>query len=270
MPTITLEPHLKLHYIDENPAGQSTILLLHGLGADGSSWGLQIPGLAEAGFRVLAPDARGFGQSPYPGGQHTVAQMAQDMARLLTELRVGPAHVVGISMGGVLALQLALDHPNQVHKLVLVNTFASLRPKSLKVWAYFLYRFLLVHIIGLSAQARAVSWRIFPRPEQEELRRILYTQIMQADVHGYRTTMRALALFNVKERLHEIKMPTLVVTGENDTTVPPDNQAALALGIPNARHTIVPGAGHAITAEQPQVFNQILLKFLLPDKADSF
>lgn len=85
---------------------------------------------------------------------------------------------------------------------------------------------------------------------------------MQADPRAYRATMRALARFNVVGRLREIGVPTLVITGESDTTVQPKYQRALATRIPSARRVVIPEAGHAVTADQPQAFNRELLDFL--------
>ncbi len=263
MPFLPLAARLTIHYLDHHPSGRPTILLLHGLGATCESWELQLPALIGAGFRVIAPDARGFGKSTYPGKSHRVADMANDMADLLTAAGDAQAYVVGISMGGVHALQLALDHPKMVARLVLVNTFASLRPDKLDVWLYFAFRFLLVHTLGLPTQARAVAQRIFPRPDQEMLRQILIGQICQADPRGYRATMRALALFDVRRRLGEIQCPTLVITGADDSTVPTKTQGVLASQIVNARQVVIPAAGHAVIAEQPEAFNQALLEFLV-------
>lgn len=263
MPLLPLASRLSLHYLDHNPTGSATILLLHGLGATCDSWALQIPDLTLAGFRVLAPDARGFGKSTYPGGNARIADMARDMARLLGHLQIEEATVIGISMGGTLALQLALDHPHLVNSLVLVNTFASLRPDRLGVWFYFFLRFILVHTMGLPTQAKAVAQRIFPAPEQAAMRQVLIEQICQADPRGYRAAMRALALFDVAKRLGEIRCPTLVITGENDTTVSPKIQSILAEKIPTARQVVIPGAGHAASVEQPTMFNQVVLDFLM-------
>lgn len=262
MPDLTLSPGLSIHYLDENPQGRSPVLLLHGLGATGASWQLQAPALVEAGFRVIAPDARGFGASTWPGGIARVADLASDMARLLEALGATPAHVVGISMGGALALQLTLDAPHLLRRLVLANTFAALRPPRLSGYAYFGFRYLLVLMAGHQIQGQAVARRIFPRPEQEQYRRELLAEILQANPQGYRSAMRALARFNVQSRLREIRVPTLVVTAAGDTTIPPLTQARLAQGIPNARQSIIPNAGHAVTIDQPAHFNQILLEFL--------
>jgi len=262
MPLIDLPTGAKLHYLDPNPSGTKPVLLLHGLGVNGASWSLQFGALAEADYRPIAPDARGFGQSPYPGGPMTMARMAEDMAALLEALGLVPAHVVGISMGGVLALQLALTRAHMIEKLVLVNTFARLRPERASVWAYFALRMLMVHTMGLEAQARAVARRIFPRAEQAELREIMIQTIRLANPRAYRATMRGLAFFDVQDRLREIRLPTLLVTGADDNTVPLPLQRRLLLGILGAQQVIIPNAGHAVTADQPEAFSRCLVEFL--------
>lgn len=262
MPLLKLANRVQLHYLDENPTAPQAVILLHGLGANGNSWQLQMPALIGAGFRVVAPDTPGFGQSSYAGGGINVAKATSPMAELLEHLSLGPAHVVGISMGGTQALQLALDWPQMVAKLVLVNTFAHLDLNETASWPYFLVRFILVHTLGLRSQAKTVAGRIFPRPEQEFLRQELMNQIMQADPRAYRAMMRSLARFDVTGRLCEIQSPTLVISSAQDTTVPLRAQNALASGISNARQAIIPEAGHAVSVEKPAEFNQILLEFL--------
>lgn len=262
MPDLDLSTGVKLHYFESKMKGRETILLLHGLGASSQSWILQIPALEAEGYSILAPDARGFGLSSYPGGSTTIAEMSADFAALLDHLQTGPVHVVGISMGGTQALQLAIAHPAAVSKLVLVNTFSRLRPSSLNEWIYFASRLLLVHTLGLNVQARAVAQRIFPQPGQEIYRQALLEQIMQADPVGYRASMRALARFNADPSLAEIRCPTLVITSENDTTVNPQLQTKLAQGIPHARQVIIPKAGHAVIVDQADKFTETLLAFL--------
>ena len=263
MPDWIINQKLTIHYNLFNPDGDKPVLLLHGLGATCESWGLQIPVLIQAGFYVIAPDARGFGGSSFPGGRTTIQQMAGDMVDLLHHLKIERTYVVGISMGGTLALQMAIDHPQMVEKLVLTNTFGKLRPKNPGIWLYFLMRFILVHTLGMPAQAKAVSNNLFPRPEQELLRDELYRQILQADPKGYRAAMRALAAFDVIQKLASIDCPTLVITSEQDTTVPPQNQHQLVEHIQNALQAVIPDAGHAVTAEKPELFNTILLDFLM-------
>ncbi|RPH56104.1 MAG: alpha/beta hydrolase [Chloroflexi bacterium] len=250
-------------YLDPHPAGTPGVLLLHGLGANGSSWGLQFAPLIQAGFRPLAPDAPGFGETSYDGRGWNFKRIAADLAALIGELGLGPAHIVGISMGGVIALQFALDYPGLVRKLALVNTFAILRPAHWTGYLYFLQRLVMVNTVGLPTQARFVAKRIFPQPDQEPLRQILIEQVTKADPRAYRAAMLHLGLFNVVKRLDEIKAPTLVITAQNDTTVDPLRQKALVDGIAGARQIVIPGAGHAVSVDQPGLFNQALMEFLL-------
>jgi pimeloyl-ACP methyl ester carboxylesterase len=165
-------------------------------------------------------------------------------------------------MGGVIALQLAVDYAQLIDKLVLVNTFSQFRILDLSTALYYTWRFILSHFVSLSAQAQSVTHRLFPRPDQVGLRQILYEQILQAQPDTYLKTMRALVRFNLTDQLKEIRLPTLIVTGEKDSTVHPRLQKLLADRIPAARQVTIAGAGHAVIAEEPDQFNRILLEFL--------
>jgi 3-oxoadipate enol-lactonase len=262
MPFIIISPRIKLYYKDLNPSGNPAVLLLHGLGATHESWAFQVPVLINENYRVIIPDLRGFGQSTYGGRSHTIRDMAADVIALMDAEELTSAHVVGISMGGAIALQIACDYPGRVQRLVLVNAFAHLRPQSLKKLLYFATRFILIHTLGLPTQARFVTKRLLPNPDQEMLRESLLDQILQSDPRGYRATMRALARFNLKDCLPHILSETLVISGEQDLTVPLLTQQLLAEKIPTACQVIISGAGHAVTGEKPEEFNQVLIQFL--------
>lgn len=261
MPTVELPTGVRLYYQDPNPQGHPAVLLLHGLGATAESWTFQVPALIQAGMRPIAPDMRGFGRSSYPGSW-TMREVVNDLAGLLDHLGVTSAHIVGISLGGAVTLAFGLMQPARTRSLVLVNTFARLRPRQARNYPYFLVRFLLVFLLDPKAQARMVAQRIFPRPEQEDLRQALIMQISHADPKAYRATMWHLARFNVYPRLGEIRVPTLVVTGGRDTTVLPEVQQELVEGIPGARHEVFPDAGHGVIAEEPEAFNRLLVAFI--------
>ncbi len=252
----------QLNFLDPHPAGSPAVLLLHGLGANGSMWSLQFDDLIAAGYRPIAPDAPGFGDSPYDGRGWNFGRVAAHLAALLRELETGPAHVVGLSMGGVIAQQFALDYPALTRKLVLVSTFSVLRPSTLSQWLYFLQRLVVVHLVGLEQQSKIVARRVFPLPEQEALRQMAAAQIARADPRAYRAAMRHLGLFDSRRRLNEIRVPTLVITGECDSTVSPARQKFLAEGILNARQVVLPGGGHAVAIDQAEAFNRVLLEFL--------
>jgi 3-oxoadipate enol-lactonase len=251
-----------LFFLDPNPGGSKAVFLLHGLGADSESWMWQMTALANAGYRPVVLDLPGFGKTPRPTGRWTIAGAARAVFDTVEQLEIDHLSIAGISMGGTVALKFALEYPKYVDHLILINTFASLRPQSFQDFGYFLRRFLLVSTGDRQTQAEFVGKRIFPKDGQEDLRRILVEKILQSDQKVYKEAMTSLGLFQVMGRLLEIKIPTLVITGGNDTTVPLHNQVALASGIRNARHVIIPDGGHGVTIDHPDEVNATLLSFL--------
>jgi 3-oxoadipate enol-lactonase len=252
----------KLNFLDPNPSGSPAVFLLHGLGANCASWTLQFEPLIAAGLRPVAPDLPGFGLSAYDGRGWSFKRVARELAELQTELETGPAHWIGLSMGGVIAQEFALNYPERVRKLMLVSTFCVLRPENLSQWGYFAQRLILVHALGLKQQAKVVAKRVFPNPEQETLRQMAEAQIAAADPRAYRAAMRALGLFNARQRLNNLRLPTLVVTGAEDSTVSPARQKMLVEAIPGASQIVIPGGGHGVTIDQFEAFNRAMLNFL--------
>jgi pimeloyl-ACP methyl ester carboxylesterase len=165
-------------------------------------------------------------------------------------------------MGGVIAQQFVLDFPQLTKKMVLVSTFSVLRPEDLSGWAYFIRRAASVLTRGPEAQAQVVARRLFPEPKDQELRTQFIAIVARADRRAYRRAMAALGLFDSSNRLHEIRTPTLVITGADDSTVSPARQELLVQGIPGARQVLIAHAGHAVSVDQPEQFNRALLEFL--------
>jgi pimeloyl-ACP methyl ester carboxylesterase len=259
---VDLGQGVNIHYFDFNSSSQFTTLLLHGLGVCAESWSFQFTKLIESGFRVIAPDLRGFGGSSYPGVRNDVQVMAVDMSRLLQYLEIDSCHILCISMGGAVGLQIALEYPKLVESLILINTFARLRPRRISSWLFYTIRLFLVQIFGISIQARFVAKKLFPQPSQHLYREIFYAQIIQANPNAYRSTMLSLISFDVTKKLDEIQVPVLVITGEKDTIVPPEIQFELKSRIPNAYHEVIQDAGHAVIIDKPDEFNRIMQKFL--------
>ena len=178
MPELHIEPGLSIYYQDTNEISSNRVLLLHGLGATCSSWQLQVPSLVDAGYRVVAPDMRGFGSSSYPGGQNNPKSMAGDIERLIEKLSLNRIHVVGISLGGTVALQLATTRPDLIKSLVLTNSFAKLHPNRPSIYIFYLVRLLLVHLFDINTQATFVAERLFPKSGQEDLKNIFREQVL--------------------------------------------------------------------------------------------
>jgi pimeloyl-ACP methyl ester carboxylesterase len=251
-----------LFYLDPQPQAEVPIFLLHGLGTEASSWTYQFDALAAAGYRPIAPDLPGFGRSTFNGDSWSIKNTARIITALADSLGIDRFHLAGISMGGTVTLQTAIDNPERIISLVLINTFATLRPRRWDEWIYLLRRYIRARVRGAGAQAELTASRIFPRPDQEELRHELVAHIRQTDPEVYKQAMRELALYDARRNLRYIHIPTLVITARNDTTVPLENQHDLFVGIPGCRQVFIENAGHGVIIDQPDRVNQTMIEFM--------
>jgi 3-oxoadipate enol-lactonase len=249
----------KMYY---ETAGEGTpLLLLHGLGSSHEDWILQTSAFSEA-YRVIVPDCRGHGESEKPPGPYSIELFASDVAALLEHLGVEQAHVLGLSMGGMVAQQLALDMPQQVKSLVLVNTFSHLMTSGPgALWAL-LRRALILRLLSMERMGRLVGRQLFPKPEQEELRQLTAQRWARNDKAAYRAASMAVWRFNVTWRLGEIYCPTLIIAGKDDVTVPPPHREVLQRGITGSELVVIPDSTHATPIDRAQLFNATILKFL--------
>jgi pimeloyl-ACP methyl ester carboxylesterase len=258
---------LKLNFLQRGVDHPETVLLLHGMGSCGEDWELQFPALTSH-YRVLAPDARGHGHSPKPPGPYSISQMAEEVAALLDDLQIPSAHVVGLSMGGCIAQQLALSHPNRVRSLVLVNTFAKIRPAGLGGLRRFFQRMWAVQFGAMRDVGVPLLNALFPKPEQAELRRLGVERFLanNASKDVYRAVLRATVAFDSRRELHRIACPTLIVAGDRDLTVPLACKHELHRLIPNSQLTLIPDSGHATPIDQHERFNELLVGFFQRQK----
>ncbi len=258
MPETTIN-HLRIHF--EQAGCGNAILFLHGLGSCGQDWLLQTPSFCSR-FRVIAPDLHGHGQTDKPRKRVSIAQMTADVACLLDALGVKRTHIVGLSMGGCVAQQLALDDPTRVRSLTLVNTFARFDSGTPGNALPLALRMGVLGVLGLPAQARFVAARMFPKPEQAELRALAAERIASNDLATYTRLILAIRAFDVTRRLGEIACPTLVIAGDRDTTVPLRAKRFLAQHIPGARFEMIADSGHATPIDQPEAFNRLVMNFV--------
>jgi pimeloyl-ACP methyl ester carboxylesterase len=237
------------------------VLLLHGLGSSGDDWAPQVDALGDR-YRVLTVDLPGHHRSARPRGSLSVARMAAAVDALLRRLAIDRAHVVGLSLGGCVALTLALAAPPRVRSLVIVNSFARLRPDGARAAFRALGRALLALGAPMSVVAAYVAREAFPRADQVDLRAAARARIAANQRRPYVATLAAMARFDVSARLGEIRCPTLVVAGERDTTVAMAAKQTLADTIPGARLALVAGSGHVTPHDDPAAFNRLLLEHL--------
>lgn len=236
------------------------VLLLHGLGSSVEDWEYQLPALAPH-HRVIAADMRGHGRTRGPAGPYSVSMFASDTAALLERLEPGPVHVVGISMGGMIGLQLALDHPARVRSLVVVNAGPRLDFDTAGDRLRLALRLALVRIAGMRVVGRKLAREMFPEPGQQEFRHKVRTRWARCDRRCYLASIRALLGWDVRHRLCEITCPVLVVRGVLDQT-PMDITGRHLARMPHARRVVVEGSRHATVIDRAEEFNRLLLGFL--------
>lgn len=255
-------PHSKVGdckiYYEEQGNGD-VVVLLHGLGSSILDWEWQIPALSKQ-YRVISMDMRGHGRSDKPPGPYSVARFAADVAAVLDELAVGPAHIVGISMGGMIAFQLAVDAPKHIRSLVILNSGPALVPRTLKEKFVVVLRRGMLRVLGLPGLAKKVAAMNLPRPDQAALRDTLAARLADNDLAAYRASMEALFGWSVEERIGAIECPVLVLSGDQDYT-PVAAKHAYAAKLRNARVEVIANSRHVTPYDQPEALNRSLLGF---------
>lgn len=251
-----------LYTVDPYLNNPNPILLLHGLGSDASSWQFQMDPLGRAGFRPIAIDVPGFGQSVYSYRRWNIRKAALIITHNLVDQLEGPVILMGLSMGGTIAQAIYYYRPEKIAKIVLVSTFAKLRPSPGRNLPYLSRRLAQIAVGDIRQQAGTVSDRVFPAPEQQFLHDYLYEQIQKANPKVYRQCMLSLGVFNSTRWMKKCSIPVLVISGKDDTTVTLKNQNRLTQIIPQSQQIIIEGGGHAVSVDHVEQFNRGVLEFL--------
>jgi len=266
---------IEMYY--EEHGGGDPLLLIMGLAADSQAWVFQIPAFAER-FRTIAFDNRGVGRSSKPTGPYSIHQMADEAAALLDHLEIASAHVVGVSMGGMIAQELALRHPEKIRRLVLACTYPE---PDHDVEEH--RQFSVGQLGGKVSAAGQIEIDVSAIDPFAFLQQMLPTVFNQSFIERelpklmqvfsgalqYGFSMEAIlgqvaAVMSHKAtaRLHQIASPTLVITGDADRLISPANSDLLAREVPNARLVKIPGGSHGFNFETPEIFNREVLDFL--------
>jgi 3-oxoadipate enol-lactonase len=270
MPYVTRDDGVKIYWEEakmEPPSAQSLakqpLLLIMGLGATLEWWRRLMPVLTPR-FRTIVYDNRGVGRSDVPPGPYAIPAMADDAVAILDAAGVASAHVFGASMGGMLAQELALNHPSRVRSLILGCTACGgthVVPATKAV------------AIALGARntmtREAAMWAMAPYIfDAGTPREVVAEDIavrLQATVtnEGYFAQLGAVrAWAGTHDRLPGLAMPTMVIHGETDQLVPAENGRIIARAIPNARLVMIPHASHIFFTDQFEASSRALLSFL--------
>jgi 3-oxoadipate enol-lactonase len=243
--------------------GPETVVLVNGLADDLETWVLQMDDLLGAGYRVLRFDNRGVGQSSKPAGPYTTRMFADDTKALVDELGLSDFHMVGISMGGMIAQEYALAYGADLRSLALACTYAAPGPfcsRMFSMWAD------MAPELGVSFVMRDVTLWAFTVPffeeREEELREFEgeMAQIPQP-LEAYLAQLSSIQTHDTTARVGEISVPTLVLAGEEDILIPVSLSRRLCDAIPGARWGTTRG-GHACVWEFPAEFNKAVLEWL--------
>jgi pimeloyl-ACP methyl ester carboxylesterase len=241
------------------------LVLVHGHTADLRLWDDQISALSP-NFRLIRYDVRGHGRSEAPSTGYTWPIYAEDLRQLLSHLGVEQAHLLGLSMGGGIALQFALDNPEMVSALVLADSALegfSYSDEFAEPWEE------MINVARSEGVQKALAevWLNHPlfdgiKRYPEKWRRLRQMTLSFSGVEYRDTSARDEAGLPQIGRLHEVAAPTLVLVGEDDIQDFRLISEILAGGIANAEKITIPGSGHVLNMEAPEAFNQAVAAFL--------
>jgi len=248
---------------DDTGGKAAPLLLIHGFPLDRTMWAAQRQGLADVA-RVIAPDLRGFGESGFPGGAVTMDTYADDLVAFLDALSIQKVVVAGLSMGGYVAFAFYRKNPRRVRGLVLANSKAG--PDSPEGKKARDENAALARTQG----AAAVGEKMMPKmltpttaAQRPDVANAVGAMMKRQSVEGV-----VAALLAMRDRpdstptLEKISVPTLIVSGADDTLIPPREAESMRDGIPSARLVSIPGAAHLENVEQPDAFNGAVREFL--------
>jgi pimeloyl-ACP methyl ester carboxylesterase len=236
------------------------LLFIHGLGSSCRDWREQLLFFSTS-YHVVVYDVRGHGRSDKPAGPYSVPQFASDAAGLLRLLEIESAHIIGISMGGMIAFELAASYPQMVRSMVIVNTGPEMVPRTFQERMMILNRKLMVRLLNMRQIGEVLSRRIFPNPEHESLRWQFVERWAENDPRAYRRAMNGLIGWSVADKLGDIECPTLVVAADQDYT-PVEVKREYVAKMPRAELVVIQDSHHATPVEHPEQFNAVVAAFL--------
>lgn len=238
------------------------VLFLHGLGSSTIDWEHQIPYFAK-NYQTITVDTRGHGQSDKPSSPYSIALFTEDIAKFIqsSAIETQRVHIVGISMGGMVALQLAVSYPELVKSIVVVNSGADFTLKNLSIKYQYLKRNIIVKLVGMRKMGEVLANKLFPDEQFAETRELFANRWATNDKKAYLNSMRAIVNWTVEDKLDKITCPTLILAADQDYS-PIEQKKALAKAIENAELVIISNSRHATPIDQKDKFNNTVGEFL--------
>ena len=247
-------------YFEIHGAGEP-LVFIHGLGSSGRDWQFQLP-VFTPHFQVITYDVRGHGQTDKPPGPYSVPMFADDLKALLDALEIRKAHIVGISMGGMIALQLTASYPDVVKSQAIVNSWAEHIPENFRQRMALFQRLVLFQAFSMRKIGQIIAKKMFIKPEQEEIRQVFIDRWAENHKPSWMAASRGMLGWSVWDNLGGMNCPSLVIAADEDYTPISTKEKFVAL-MPNAELVVIEDSRHATPVEKPEQFNQVLLNFLL-------
>lgn len=243
--------------------GEEIIVCVNGLADDLETWAFQEADLTSAGYRLLLFDNRGVGRTGKPAGPYTSEQMAADAKALTGHLGISDFHLLGVSMGGMIAQEYALAYPGDLRSLTLACTYAAPGPFCSRMFAMWADA---APVLGIPFVMRDVTlWAFtvdfFSDRPQEAAEFETAMRYIDQPLPAYLAQLAVIQQHDTTARLTQITTPTLVLAGEQDILIPVSLSRELHKGIPGSQWQTVPG-GHACLWEHPASFNEAVLGFI--------
>ncbi len=262
MPHITANG-ISIHY--ETHGEGPPLLFLHGLGSSLQDWAPQITPFASR-FRVITMDLRGHGESEKPPGPYSIALLAQDAGALIEKITPDPAHVVGLSMGGAVALHLGLEYGHLLQSIVVTNMSAMVPVETFTQRYAYYGRLLFSAFFGPGAVGKHIARSVFPGPEMGGLRKAMAERWAKNPRRPYLASLDALKNWTLMERLREITVPALLIHSEHDYS-PLSHKKEMAARMQRATLMTLPDTHHVVNMEAPASFNSLVMNFLSDQEA---
>jgi 3-oxoadipate enol-lactonase len=256
---VTARDGAKLHVLTQGEG--DPVLWLQGLNAPASAWAVQLAHFAGT-FSSVAPDSRGVGKSDAPPPPYSIRGLGEDAIDVLDALQVERAHVVGLSLGGAVAQELALSHPERVRSLALLATFAHQPPRSRALLQSWRTLYPLASGDRRAWELQAYAWLFsdrFWRGESNVRAALKFAESQPAQsVDGFQGQCDAALAHDTRDRLPSLKVPALVLHGALDQLSPVANAHELAQLISDAELQILPDVGHGVNIEAQRAVNNAL------------
>ena len=252
---------INVSYTLDGPANAPVVTLSHSLATDLSMWDPQMKALT-ARYRVLRYDTRGHGGTDAPAGAYSLGQLAADASAMLKALGVARTHWVGLSMGGMIGQTLALASPELFLSLSLCDTSSRIPAEAKPLWAE---RIKTAETQGMEPLVEPTIGRWFTAPFREQHKDVIEpvrAMIRNTKPQGYAGCCHAIAALDLTDKLPAIKIPTVVIVGEEDQGTPVAASQAIQSKIAGAQLHVLKSAAHLSNMEQPEAFNAALTGFL--------